>query len=230
MAELNWASLNRPAKMVLGIFVFAVLMIGIIYFQARAHIENADLKVERHNNDKKDLLRKLAAAEVASEILRSSQLSMRQMVEQQQIQNAEQEKELDFYRQLMTSDGKREGLELNSYVIKPADERNIYDYQFTFVQYAKKHLVLKAELSITVEGKSLLEKSSYNFSELIKPEDGFGKLRFKYFQKVEGQIILPEGFIPSELVVSAKIHKKKSKAWQRKLNWNVEESRYVWKR
>ena len=86
------------------------------------------------------------------------------------------------------------------------------------MQYAKKHLVLQAELSITVEGENLLEKISYNFNKLMNTNDGFEKLRFKYFQVVEGQITLPGDFTPQQLVIDAKIKRKKSKAWQRKLN------------
>ena len=91
-------------------------------------------------------------------------------------------------------------------------------------------MVLKAELSITVEGENLLEKTRYNFSKLVNSNASFGKLRFKYFQIVEGQITLPEGFVPRELVIDVQLKRKKPKAWQRKLNWNVEEPSYVWKR
>ena len=211
--------------MVLSVFLFCTLAVGALYVQNRVELVDANARIEELKEEKKEVVRNLAAVEVKSEILRTSQLELRQMIEQLQGQVAEQEKALDFYRQLMTSDDKRQGLELNNYLFRKLDEPDTYQFRFTFVQYAKKHLALKVALTITVEGEINSEKVSYNFRELvINNDDQFGNLHFKYFQVVEGQLQLPEGFVPHQLIIDAQIKTKKPKAWQRKLDWTVEES------
>ena len=210
---------------VLSVFLFSTLAVGALYVHNRVELVDANARIEELKEEKKEVVRNLAAVEVKSEILRTSQVELRQMIEQLQEEVAEQEKALDFYRQLMTSDDKRQGLEINSYLLKPLEQPGSYHFRLTFVQYAKKHLALKAALTITVEGESNSEKVSYNFRELvINNDEQFDKLQFKYFQVVEGQLQLPEGFIPHQLIIDAQIKTKKPKAWQRKLDWTVEES------
>jgi len=207
------------------VLLLALLAIGMIFVRTNSQLAESTRQVERFTEEKKVVLRKLAAVEVEAGIMRNSQLAMRQNIDQQQQQIAEQEKALDFYRQLMTSDGNKQGLELNSYLLRKLDQPNAYYFRFTFVQYAKKHLALRAGLSITVDGERSSEKVSYNFRELIMNADGqFEKLRFKYFHVVEGQLKLPEGFMPQQIVIDAQLKTKKSKVWQRKLSWTVEES------
>ncbi len=213
--------------MILMLFAFflALLVTGGIYVQTDMQLAEVAKQQELLKEEKKAVLRKLAAVEVEASTLRNSQLAMRQTIEKLQSEVAEQDKALDFYRQLMTADGSKKGLELNSYLLKQLDEPNLFFYRFTFVQYAKKHLALKADLSITVEGEHLSEKTSYDFRKLVATNDNqFGKLRFKYFQVVEGHIKLPEGFVPEQLIIDAQLNTKKPKAWQRKLSWAVEES------
>ncbi len=207
------------------VFLLALMAAGVIFVQTNIQLAESKKQLEGYKEEKKDIFRRLAKVEVEASILRNSELALRHTIDQQQQQIAEQEKALDFYRQLMTSDDKKKGFELNDYLIRKLDEPNTFYYRFTFVQYAKKHLALRAGLSITVEGESLSGKARFNFRELImNNDDQFGKLRFKYFKVIEGQIKLPEDFTPRQLIIDAQLKTKKPKVWQRKLGWTVEES------
>ena len=64
------------------------------------------------------------------------------------------------------------------------------------------------------------EQKSSKKSNSVKQ---FGKLRFKYFQKMEGQLTLPLGFVLEQIVIDALIKKKKAKPWQRIVDWQTEE-------
>lgn len=222
---LAYVQLHRKLMiLLLLILLLALLIVSIISMQTDQKLAKSNKQQTFLAEEKKELVRKLAAADVEADILRNSQLSMRKTIEQQQHDLAEQEKMLDFYRQLMTSDSSKKGLELNSYFIKKLTEPGAFYYRFTFVQYAKKHLALKADLSITVEGDSLLGKTSYNFRELVvNQDDQFDKLYFKYFQVVEGQVKFPKDFIPRQFIVDAQLKTKNPKPWQRTYSWVVEE-------
>ena len=105
------------------------------------------------------------------------------------------------------------------------------------MQYAKRHNLLQADISVkllgTQEGEAKFiclkdlhhgggerDNKSKKTNRNVKQ---FGKLRFKYFQKMEGLLTLPVGFVPEQIVIDALIKKKKAKPWQRIVDWQAEE-------
>lgn len=216
----------RYPRRALSLAVIALfLAFAGVYWLSGWQLAEARKRIGQLGEEKKELLRKLAVVEVEAGTLRSSQLAMRHMIDQQEQQIADQERSLEFYRQLMVADSKKEGVDLSSRAIRALSQPGTYHCQFTFVQYAKKHLVFDGELSIRIEGDSPSGNAAYNFSDLITRSDGkFGKLNFKYFQTVEGQITLPDGFVPRQLIIDIKSKTIKPGAWQHKLGWYLEES------
>lgn len=196
----------------------------MLYWHAKREISTKQEEVDRVAAEKKDMLRKLAAAEVEARVLRSSQANLKKTLEERENTIAEQETSLEFYRQLMVVEDKKEGLELNTYTITRADMPNSYHFRFTFVQYAKQHMNLKAKVKIRLEGKEQGKVAIYYLRDLLMGAAAdYGALDFKYFQVLEGEIALPKGFEPEQIVVDAEL-KLKNESWQRKLPWQIEES------
>lgn len=210
-------------SLVLSAFLLGLLLGGSLYWHAKRDISEKQDEIERVVEDKKQILRNLAAAEVEARVLRSSQANLKQTLEEREKTIAEQETSLEFYRQLMVVEDKKEGLTLNSYTVVPADRPHSYHFRFTFVQYAKQHMMLKALVNIRLEGREQEKMAVYYLRDLLLEADpGFGRLEFKYFQVLEGEMVLPAGFVPELIVVDAEL-KPKNESWQHKLPWQIEE-------
>jgi len=53
--------------------------------------------------------------------------------------------------------------------------------------------------------------------------DGSAALQFRYFQAVEGELVLPEGFKPSEILLSVSIDKPRKTEVSEVYPWELQE-------
>jgi hypothetical protein len=209
-----------------SVFLLGLLLGGSSYWHSKRIVVDKMAEIAKLSDEKKEVLRKLAAAEVESRILRASQVDLKNVIQQREQEISEQATSLEFYRQLMVEDSEKVGLDINNYKITTTEDPQTFHFQLTFIQYAKNHLALSVELTITVEGSLKGQHVSYNFKELMQaPEKEFGKLSFKYFKVAEGYIKLPLAFMPQQIIVKTTQTKtNNSKDWERHLIWHVEEN------
>lgn len=215
----------RHLLLFVGIAFAAGLAVSAIGYMPVQHERDALLAdQQRLQQQYQDALHKLAACEVDTNVLRNSKTALRRSLDEQQQQLAEQDKALGFYRQLMVADTPKEGLDLNAFSLIPLAVANQYLYRFTFVQYARNHALLNLALSIDVRGTQNGEERSYPLSQLLVagtelPE----RLRFKYFQVVEGTLTLPVDFQPGTIILRAVSSAKNAAPWEREVNWQLQE-------
>ncbi len=222
------------------LILVAVLFSASLLIVIGLHLDKTELlktqssHISRLDKEKKTLLKKLAASDVEADVLRNANKALRKTIDKQQQQIINQEKALDFFKQLMAAGTEKQGLDLNAYTITPLKEVRSYYFRFTFVQYAKTHSLLKASVNITLTGQqtsntdnnsgNIKKEISYNFNELLgnqkKPIDS---LRFKYYKTLEGQLHLPEDFIPEKIIIDAQVKRRKTKPWHKELPWQTEQ-------
>ena len=227
----------------LAALLLGALLLAALGYQWYVEVEQqnrrAQQQVQLLQAQQKQTLQSLAKANVSSAVNNHADYSLRRTLEQQQETLDEQERLLEFYSLLMAMGQTKEGLELNGLTITPVDEEEAgsFQYELVFVQYAKRHHLLRAQIALKIVGSQDGETSILNVEDLQSGIDedtvnaekstenvkSFGKLRFKYFQKMQGQLTLPPGFIPEQMVVDAIIKKKKAKPWQRIVDWPTED-------
>lgn len=156
---------------------------------------------------------------------------------------AELEKELAFYKGIVSPTSDRESLYLQSLHISPFKEKSEvekslghqYQYKFTIAQKIKKRTYTKGTISIYIKGKQNNKSVKLALSSLIenskksKQEPGAGfKYSFKYFQEFSGIIRLPKGMISHSVDVIINSKKKKSVIELDDLKWSqTGEMKYV---
>ena len=161
--------------------------------------------------------------ETRREIDRAALELVRQELATQQETIAELEKGIHFYRSLMAPDDQADGLSVRSIDIKPAREVK-YPFRILVQQSARKHDLLTGTLQIKVHGMLAGEAVSYNLSQLSDqvPNPDI-RLRFKYFQAIDGELELPEGFAPQTVSAAARSVKPRRSAVNKEFPWSVQE-------
>jgi hypothetical protein len=83
--------------------------------------------------------------------------------------------------------------------------------------------VAYGNIAFSVEGTEQGKEKEYTLAQLsdINKELRF---RFKYFQSFEGDIALPEGFIPSKVNLVVKPRSRRHKQLTESIDWTVQES------
>lgn len=202
----------RVKLLIAGVAVIILLVtVGVVYnhglsmagFERLAasrrqqDLQNQVLQLETENQSLREALaraeRTLQMDQTAyNELDRSLKASAEEIVKLRE--------ELNFYRNIISPPNKKSGLRIQSLKLEPvANEKKIYRYKMVLIQALKHDYLVKGKARFEVSGVRSGENTILRFPQ---PTDTPINFKFKYFQDIEGQIQLPEGFEPQWIKVN----------------------------
>lgn len=128
--------------------------------------------------------------------------------------------DLVFYRGLMAPTATEKGLSIRSISLTPASDANSFDYQLVLQQLAIKHRLLRGTYHLILRGDLDGEQQALLLRDLVEPEVKLD-FRFRYFEKIEGSLQLPQGFKPELIEVVAETNEKRPTRVQKQFSWTV---------
>lgn len=212
----------------LGVFLAGVLLggYGNLYLGLESAWENRDLReqIVSQARQLESLRQWKSDAETSQEIDRAALELVRLELAEQQEAIAELEKGVHFYRSLMAPGEQAEGLSVHSIDLKPGPNNDRYQFRILVQQSARKHNLLTGTLQILVHGDENGQEKAYNLSELSEQvPDPEIRLRFKYFQAIDGELELPAGFTPRTVSAAARATKPRRVNIEKEFPWSVQE-------
>lgn len=160
---------------------------------------------------------------LGSEVDRKAVEDIRAAVREQKQEIAALKEEIGFYRGLMAPTDREKGLSIRGWELYPGSKPDAYQYKLVLQQLALKHTVLKGSVSVRVVGVQDGLEKSYPLEQLaIGQEASVLKLRFKYFQNIEGELRVPAGFEPQRIDVVAKATSPKVAKVEKHYGWVVQ--------
>jgi hypothetical protein len=165
----------------------------------------------------------LANAEMAIKVDRLALEELRQSIKTLQDKIAELSEENTFYKGLMAPTELERGLSLRGWNVSSLPEPRHFHFKLVVQQLALKHRLLYGTVKVSLLGQQdgkARTLSLHNLSEQLNNEHI--KLRFKYFQTVEGELLLPEGFRPKQVQVVVKATKPKAATVEKSYGWVVQ--------
>jgi hypothetical protein len=175
----------------------------------------AELENRNHN-----LVQKNAHLEGSSKIERDAyELANQELVRLQQELLAQKE-ELVFYQGIVSPKDSALGVNLQSFEMRKKNSQNQYSYKMILTKSGKSTKKVKGGTNVLIRGEQDGNVSEFKISdlELEKPVKGT-KFSFRYFQVFEGDIALPDGFVPFEVEIGIKPTTKKVKSFSETISW-----------
>jgi len=137
---------------------------------------------------------------------------------------AELEEGLSFYRSMVVSDDPEKGLYLRKPELVAGAAPNRIAYRIFVHQKEREFEIVEGELWVHVRGKQGNDEVSYSLAELSPNlDEGAIALHFRYFQSIEGEMVLPEGFEPEELILEARASKPRTAKVREVYPWLLQE-------
>lgn len=209
-----------------GAFQFYFILIAIIaanlyvgFFLGNAHyaqqqsilsIHEESIKNLKIENEK--LTRNLNILGVELEVARLTQ--QQHFVEIGKSIDTEKElrTQLAFYQQVMAPELNEQGFLIEGFNLEPALSDNSYRFELVLMQQDKAKNILKGNLKVILMGSEGGIAKQYSIESMLSDKSQ-KKLTFsfKYFQVIDGEIRLPEGFQPEQVSVHAEIFQFKRK-------------------
>ena len=108
------------------------------------------------------------------------------------------QQDLSFYKNVITKQTDDTGLTVSEWSLKRISKSNRYRYKLALRQQdADGDTYLNGHVNVNLVGTQNGQNTVYSLSELSKEQEQTDiKLRFKFFQDIEGVLTLPDNFLP----------------------------------
>ncbi|GMU44126.1 MAG: hypothetical protein IT479_13095 [Xanthomonadales bacterium] len=144
------------------------------------------------------LQRLVAQHERGEQVARGANGELQRTLAARQEEIASLRSDLGFYQRLMEGGAQRPGLSVHSLVLRATDDPRAFQYALTLSQNLKRNRQASGTVEMLVGGSRGAENANLRLDELGGGEAAL-EFSFKYFQQLNGLIMLPEGFKPASV-------------------------------
>lgn len=118
-------------------------------------------------------------------------------------------KELEFYQGIMAAAGEFRGLSIQGLRIEATSQPRSYYFKLILTHVSKSDKMAAGRLSILLEGVQDDTPRTIDIRELTLSRSLSLVFKFSSFERIEGSIMLPDGFVAHRVIVRARQEGKK---------------------
>jgi hypothetical protein len=211
-----------PYRPLQRIFFIAAVLIGVTasvlggfrygYYQTMLTQETEQTSQEEFNrevtglrSENSDLSRQVAILDRSSVMDQRATEEVQFTIKGLRDRVAQLEQDIVYYRQVVTEETEDTGLIVGQMGIDGMRELNRFRYKIVMRQQdADGDTFLTGHVSVNLVGKQGEEKVILALRDISDEQDRLNiRLRFKYFQNIEGELALPAGFEPERVQITA---------------------------
>lgn len=203
-----------------GTFELGRYVSGFSKYNELQHRRELSATIDRLEKENEELRQAVAAAELAREVDRKAYADVEKNLADLQAQVLKHREELTFYRGIVSPEDGIGGLRIQRFQVLPGGADQHYRLRLVLVQSMRQDAVVSGSVRIQIEGvqdNKPVELALPDASE-ERVADANLPFRFRYFQNLEQDIVLPQGFEPRAVNVEVRTAKlapvRESYPWQ----------------
>ena len=203
-----WKHRAKITAAVLGLLLVAGWIFNLGH--SRAGYDYDEIVVERDSLLKQletaqskiqDQRERIAILERAGQIDKKGYSEVEESLKQAQDEMLELKEEVAFYRGIVSAAETASGINIADFRISGIGEERAYRFKLVMTQTKNSKRIIQGYARIAFEGVQDGAQVEHTLNKVSGGKLDKLKLRFKYFQNVEGEIVLPEGFLPSRVLI-----------------------------
>jgi hypothetical protein len=177
-------------------------------------------QIEALERDKEKLRAQVAAAELARDVDHKSYADVERDLADLQAQVLKAREELTFYRGIVSPEDGIGGLRIQRFQVLPGAADHHYRLRLVLVQSMRQDTVVSGAVSVLIEGVRDNRAVELPLAQVGAKTraDGLVPFQFRYFQNLEQDIVLPDGFEPRAVTVEVRSSRlapvRESHPWQ----------------
>lgn len=185
----------------------------------RIAMESELVKLRAHNSE---LTSKLAFATTSGAIDDTASKATQQNLADKELELRSAREELSFYKSILSPEGTAAGLNIYSFSVEDTENINEIRYRLVLTQVGGGSLEAQGTVLLRIQGYLYGDEKVLEWWD-IRPEStmpmpSFG---FKYFQRMDGAIILPEGFVADNVLVKIIPDSTRLKSSEQSYTWDA---------
>jgi len=129
-------------------------------------------------------------------------------------------KDVSFYQSIMAPSENIKGLQVQNVDLQKTNDDKRFSYKIVLAQVADNKRYISGLVAINVVGMKDGAKLILPLRDVSEDQSSLGiKFKFKYFQDITGELILPSDFVPESIQVVAQADGKKASKLERSYIW-----------
>ncbi len=182
-----------------------------------AELDQARAAAVSSRDQLEDVEQRLAIVERAEQIARLANENVQAALADKDSEITNLRRDLALYDRLVGSDAVRQGLAVFELAIRPAPDGSV-GFSATLTQTQDTRRGSSGRLTLSVEGQRDGQLERLTWGQLAASGDADGlPYDFRYFQRLEGRFMLPEGFQPH--TVTVRLQGSGKELVERSLRW-----------
>lgn len=193
-----------------GAYYLGQYRAGFNLFDAKEVEAQLKASVYLQKQQKADVQGQLAIARRANQVDAAAHKQVKVDLKDLQQENVELREEIDFYRGIVAPRESAQGLRIDSFSVKKTNSYNLYHFNLVLTQVKNNQRFTRGSVKLTFEGVKNGLPKTLTLDQVSVGKKKKLKFKFKYFQKIEGDLVLPDGFIPRKVRINMIPRKKKN--------------------
>lgn len=170
--------------------------------------------------ENKRLSERIIMLERATEIDNQASANVHEDMKRLQDEIYKLKEELVFYQGIVTTTGSAEGLKIQGMQVEKLPEANNYHFKLILTHITKDDIVVEGTIEILLEGMQAGAARELNIADVVLNAPLDLSFKFRNFKRVEGNMVLPEGFTPRRVNVRLQPKDAKLSNVKRIFNWS----------
>lgn len=194
-------------RSLLTIAVIVALWAAFVYGERRAGYDRAAAsavqdRLLQTQDSNRQLQEQVTALQREREVDLASRQQVQKSVESMQDQLTGMQEELAFYKGIVSPGVGEEGIHAQSLKFTSGGAPRLYHYRLVLVQVRTKEFRISGSVEMQLYGSQDGKPVILNVSDIVTKGTSSLRFAFQYFQNLEGDLILPEGFRPGRVALS----------------------------
>lgn len=168
-----------------------------------------------------NIRQELADLKLGGEVDTRANEEVRQTVEVLQDEIAQLREEISFYKGVMVPNVEEKGLRIERLDMANTSDPNKFRYSLLLTQVVDKHNYVQGGVEIALLGREGESEKQLLLSELNEEKQSRIKFRFLYFQNIDGELLVPDGFVPHEVMIIARSSGTNGQRLEKKFDWQL---------
>ncbi|TDF37553.1 hypothetical protein EYS14_15520 [Alteromonadaceae bacterium M269] len=188
--------------------------------QQAERIKGLEQSLDNLNSDNNAVTKRLNITGVELEVERLAGQNTQKTIKEMLERNNELRRELSFYQKVMAPELEEEGFTIESLNIEGTSSTNFFRFALVVMQRDKRKNYVKGQAKLALVGSQEGKPKRLDLLELAALGNQV-EFSFKYFDVIEGEVVLPDGFVPEKVVVNTQLADAKwgKGALQRTFDW-----------
>lgn len=202
----------------IGAFKFYLLMLLLLggaaflgfkggnfaFEQQNQHIAQLNNSIGNLKSENDELTKRLNILGVELEIARLANQETHDAIQEGLDNQVALKRELSFYQKVMAPELEEDGFTIDSLNIEATGSVNYYRFSLVLMQQDKRRSMVKGAVDMQLIGSLEGKPVSLDLRQLLTQEQRLN-FSFRYFEVLKGTFVLPEGFVPEQVLVASQL-------------------------